>query len=718
MLYESARVSLAAEYRIATLTLRGGTDSPPLCRATLNDLSAALCVIARNPALDVVILRGDAPGAFGVGPDLGEFATRPKPAEAAGLAALGQRVAARLAGLGAVTVADIDGPCLGAALELALACDVRVAVGNATTRLGFPQVTSGAIPCWGGAVRLPRLVGLRAAIDLLLSGRKLSASQARSMGLIQYAFPPSTARAECDRLILDLQVDGRKPRQRRPWLDYLPGRRLQLLQRAWDDVRKTASPDHKALRELLGVMLAGMRGGDSEGYVAERAAIGRLARSLVVSASTPQARNVNDSGPKHSVANLHIRIDMPPPVRDPATRPFRRVGIIGGGTSGIALAQWAALRGCAVAVQERDSQTAVQARERLTLQFRRAVNRRLLAADDFADRLAAVSVGCAWVGFEDADLILEAVDEDRGVKAHALQEAERHIPPAALLATCTTALTVRELQEGLARPQRLLGLHIGHPAAALRWAEVTAGPITDPAAVTRLRTWLRAHGKKPLLVADRPGRVLGRVLLPYLHEAVLLAEEGYDVACIDAAIRKFGITWGPFETLDAAGLDVMLATLRTMTATVPGLSPPPLLERLVTAGCRGKKSGSGFYRHNRLANVPNAAQLPKPVEDRDLDLGIRRAVARLLTSAFTAVGTGLIRDAESLDGLLLGAGWPAFRGGPLRYAQNRGLPALVRACDDLKEQFGPRFDAGKELRRRAGEPTVVSIPFSRRAAAA
>lgn len=270
----------------------------------------------------------------------------------------------------------------------------------------------------------------------------------------------------------------------------------------------------------------------------------------------------------------------------------------------------------------------------------------------------------------------------------------------------------------MARPQRLLGLHVGHPASALRWAEVTAGPITDPNVVTRLRIWLRANGKRPLLVADRPGRVLGRVLLPYLHEAVLLAEEGYDVACVDAAVRKFGLTWGPFETLDAAGLDVLLATFRTAATTVPGLSPPPLLERLVAAGCRGKKSGSGFYRHGRLANSPNAAQLPKPVDDRDLELGVRRAVARLLTASFAALGSGLIRHADDLDGLLLAAGWPAFRGGPMHYAQNRGLSALVRACDDLARRYGPRFDAGKELRRRAGEPEVVTIPFPGRIAKA
>ena len=135
------------------------------------------------------------------------------------------------------------------ALELALACDVRVAVGDAATRLGFPQVASGATPCWGGTVRLPRLIGLRAAIDLLVSGRKVSAAQARSLRLVDYAFPPSTARAECDKLLLDLQADGRKPRHRRPWLDYVPVRQ-RLLRQAWDRVQAASSPDHKSAARI------------------------------------------------------------------------------------------------------------------------------------------------------------------------------------------------------------------------------------------------------------------------------------------------------------------------------------------------------------------------------------------------------------------------------------------------------------------------------------
>jgi 3-hydroxyacyl-CoA dehydrogenase/enoyl-CoA hydratase/3-hydroxybutyryl-CoA epimerase len=717
MLYESARVTLKAAYRIARLTVTGGLD-----RVALEDLDAALAIAERHPALDVLVL-----GARGDGPDLGELAG--DPAAATAIAALGQQVANKLAGLRAITVADIDGPCLGGALELALACDVRVAAGHAATRLAFPQVAAGAIPCCGTALRLPRLVGMRRALDLLLSGRKLSAAQARKAGLVRYAFPPNIARVECERVILDLQAAGRKPRRRRPLFDMLPGRRGRLLRRAWSRLRKTTSPDHKAPRELLRVLTAAMSGGEAEGLAAERAAMGRLARDLTppspfsdtgrgekgleISAPSPLGKGVGGLGHSsrrmHTLPDVRLRIHSPSPAADLAARPIRRIGVIGGGTVGVSLAQWAALHGCAVAIQERDAAAAKLGRERLARQFRRAVKRRLLPEADLADSIAAVAVGSAWVGFENADLVLEAVDEDQAVKSDVLQEAERHIKSDTLLATCSTAFTVRELQERLARPQRLLGLHVGHPAAALRWVEVTAGPITDPLAIARLRTWLRAHGKRPLLVADRPGRVLGRVLLPYLHEAVLLAEEGYDVAAVDGAICKFGLTWGPFQTMDAAGLDVVLACLRSMAATVPGLSPPPLLERVVTYGGRGKKTGGGFYRFGR----PNV-NVSKPSGQRNLDLAVRRSISRLLLGAFAALGSGLIRHADDLDGLLLGCGWPAFRGGPVNYAYQRGLPAVLQSCEGLARRYGPRFEPCRELRRRAGEPAVVTLPFSTR----
>jgi 3-hydroxyacyl-CoA dehydrogenase/enoyl-CoA hydratase/3-hydroxybutyryl-CoA epimerase len=706
MLYESAHVRLASEYRIATLTLdAAGQEHNRLSRAVLADLDDALRVAQGQPTLDVLVLRSGKETGFGAGPDLGEFAELDDPTEVVALVALGQRVARRLAELEAVTVAFIDGPCLGGALELALACDWRVGAGGPTTRVGFPLVRRGAVPCWGGTVRLPRLVGLKAALDLFLTGRKLSAAQARAIGLIDRAAGPRLATVHLDSFVLDLQVTGRKRADRPRLVDRLPGRRRVQLRRAWLRVERTTSADHAAPRELLRAVAAGVHGGPAEGFAAERAAMGRLAPALAASGALV-APAPAEPRPARTVASLRLRSDIPRPAKPPAADvpPIRRVGLIGGGTVGAALAQWAALHGCGAAVQERSPRAAAAARERLTAQFRQAVEKRLLPVDDAAGKLTAIPCGVDWVGFEDVDLVIEAVGEDRALKRRVLADAEQRVPPAALFATTTTALTVRELQERLARPGRLVGLHLGHPAAALKAAEVAAGPLTEPMAVARLRAWLHAHGKRAVFVADRPGRALGRVLLPYLHEAVLLAEEGFAVPAVDAALRRFGMAWGPFEALDAAGLDVVLATLRTLTLAAPALSPPPLLERLVAGGCRGRKTRHGFYRYDRAAPAANATVLPRPVACRGPEEAVPRAIARLVNAAFAGLGEGLVRDSATLDGLLLGAGWPAFRGGPLRYATVRGLPALLDELTGLAERHGPRFTPSRELRRRAGRP--------------
>jgi 3-hydroxyacyl-CoA dehydrogenase/enoyl-CoA hydratase/3-hydroxybutyryl-CoA epimerase len=711
MLYESPHLCLTAEYGIATLTLSvAGRDRNVLSREVLADLDDALRLVQSRPALDVLVLRSGKESGFGIGSDLAEFAELRDPTQAAALARLGQRVVRRMAALSAVTIAFIDGPCLDGALELALACDWRVAVGGPATRFGFRQLRYGSIPCWGGTVLLPQVIGLKAALELLLNGHKLSAAQALARHLIDRAVGPRLATVHLDTFVLELQESGTKRRARPRLLDQLPGRWRYLVRRAARQLERTVSADHRAPREVLRSVVAGWRGGSAEGRAAERVAMGRLAPSLVVNEAARPAALEFSPRRTRTLSNLRLNYHDPAtasatPAGNAVAPTIRRVGIIGGGTIGAALAQWASLRGCSVVIQERDVAAATAARARLTDQFRQAAEKRLIPADDVADRLGEIACGSAWDGFKNVDLVIEAVDEDIALKHRVLQRAERHVPAGAIIATATTAFTVRELQGKLDHPARLVGLHLGHPAAALKLAELTAGPATDPGAVTRLRHWLRANGKVAGLVADRPGRVLGRVLLPYLHEAILLAEDGAHVAATDAALRRFGLIWGPFEALDAVGLDVVLATLNVLAQTYgPALTPPPLLERMVAEGWRGRKSGAGYYRYGGSVPVVNKTAVPRLATERRVRDGVWRCVGRLMNAAFAGFGEGLVHDPAALDGLLVGTGWPAFRGGPLHYATTRGLAKVLRDLTTLARRHGPRFAPCAELRRRAGQP--------------
>jgi len=625
MLLETANLRLTTQYRVATLTI----DAAELSHAVWGDLEAALDVVERLPGLDVFVLRA----ARG----LPNAAASPRPA-------IGQRAADRLAALEATTVAFIDGPWLGAPLELALACDFRVASGGPKTRLGLPAIRSGITPRCGGTVRLPRLIGLRRALDLFLTGRKLSAAQALAIGLVDRAFGPRLADIHLAAFVLELQTSHAKP-WRRSFVGSLPGARTLMLRTARARIEREFSDDQAAPRAIFRAVAAGVCGGEAAGLAVERT-----------------------FEPEAPARDWRAVFDRPQPSLALRAQNGYRVAIIGGGTIGAAVAQWAALQGCSVAVHDRDP---AAARRRLEAQFDDAVERRLLPAADARSKLDGIFCSDSWDGFAGAELVIEAVGEDRATKRHVLAEVQPRVSQSAVLATTTTAFTVRSLQSALCRPGRLVGLHFGCPAAALRCVEVAAGPATDADAVTQTQEWLAANGRTCVLVADRPGRALGRVLLGYLREALALIEKGVSPATLDVAMRRWGMAWGPSETADAIGLDVALATLGEMSSTLGGqFEPPSSLTRVVLGGDYGRKTGAGFYRYGR------GRARPQPFAERlvlDESVIVKRLVARLRREALAAVCDGVVSDAATLDALLLATGWPPFRDGPLQR-----LPDIAR----------------------------------------
>lgn len=648
MLFESSRLRLSAQYGIATLSVRLADQ-----RAALADLESALKIIESKRLVDVVVLRGlDS----GLGAEF-DGCTDPESAE------LGQLVADRLDGLTPVTVAWIDGPCLGSALELALACDWRAAVGGARTRLGFPQVANGVVPCWGGTVRLPQRIGVQAAFSLLLENRKLSAGQAVAAGLIDRAFGPRVSRVRFEHWLLELQERSGKPQRRHGWACQWPMRRLRQLRAGAAWLNNSPGAENRAARATLQAVAAGVRGCPLDGLAAERVA----AREVAVQRLQWDAADRKATG---------------------GQLPFDNVGIVGCGTIGSALAQWIALHDGRVVVRDRDP---AAARERLRLQFHSAVRKRLLTSEDATRRLAAISCTDSWEGFIAADLVIEATDESQSRKRLLLYDIERIVRPVTVIATTSTVLPVGTLYHSLANPERFLGIHFGHPVASSRCVELTAGSQTDPNVVARVRAWLRARGKIAVQTADQPGRVLGRVLLPYFHEALLLATESAKVAQVDAAMERFGLAWGPFQALDEIGLDVVRASLRGLRAAYGcQFSPPALLKRMTRCGWFGRKSGAGFYRYGLDEPDVHVEALPRPKKRGVPQDGVNRLIARLLNAAFAVSGELLVDDA-TIDGILISAGWPAFRGGPIQYAHARGVSRVVRQLERLANSHGERF---------------------------
>jgi 3-hydroxyacyl-CoA dehydrogenase / enoyl-CoA hydratase / 3-hydroxybutyryl-CoA epimerase len=679
-------------------------------REVLTDLDAALDRVAADDAVRLLVLRSDKKSGFIAGADLQELAAVRGPDEAAALSALGQRLFDKLAGLRVPTVALIHGPCLGGGLEAALACDYRLVVDSPKTQLGLPEVELGLLPAWGGTQRLPRAVGLERALQVILGGRRVKAREARRWGLADaLATTEEQLAAQLNSLIDRALREGKRVRKGLPlrtWRQWLlesnPLGRLLLFRGTERILRKRVPDDMPAPGEALSAVRVGLTEGMEAGLAAEREAVGRLATSAA-------CRNL---------VGLFLRHEQARKAPAGVDGEVRRVAVVGAGTMGAGIAQLAALRGYEVIVREVNEQALAAGLGRIRSLFDKAVERRLVSRAEADKALATLRRTTGWDGFAEADLVIEAVVEELALKQTLFRELEGHTRPDALLATNTSSLRVEQLQEGLQHPGRVAGLHFFNPVHRMPLVEVVRAPATEGRAVEALTRWAVALGKTPVAVKDGPGFVVNRILMTYLDEAVRLVSEGMPIKRVDQAMRRFGMPMGPLELIDQVGLDVAAHIARALGPAFGDRFPPnPAFGRMVERGWLGQKNRRGFYRYRGKSKRPNVAAVgllraAAPAAD-DLMEGMppsvrmqdarERMVLLMVNEAFRCLDEGLAADADTIDlAMVLGTGWAPHRGGPLRYAEDRGPRDVVGALESLAERLGPRFEPCAPLRKRAG----------------
>jgi 3-hydroxyacyl-CoA dehydrogenase/enoyl-CoA hydratase/3-hydroxybutyryl-CoA epimerase len=686
-----------------------GRDVNVLGRAVLADLDAALDRIAAEPSFQLLIIRSGKSGSFLAGADLHELAEVHGTAEALALSERGQRLFDKLASLRVPTVAVISGPCVGGGLELALACDNRVLVDQPRTLLGLPEIELGLLPAWGGTQRLPRTVGLERALQIILGGKRLRAREALAWGLADEL--TDATGDEPPRLLTQPVKRPRPTLPLRTWRQkLLESTRLArgLIFRGAERVLKRRVPDDMpAPREALQAVRVGLEQGMEAGLAREREAAGRLATSSA-------CRNLIGLFFRREEAR-----ELPAEVAN-GSPPIRRVGIVGAGTMGAGIAQLAALKGSRVVLQEINETALASGILRVFALFNQAVERGVLPAAELPQRLAAVHGTTAWKGFDELDLVIEAIVEDVQAKRELFRDLEKHTSPATVLATNTSSLRVQQLQDGLRHPGRVAGLHFFNPVHKMPLVEVVRSPATGARVAERLRAWVIGLGKTPVLVKDGPGFLVNRILMPYLNEATLLAAEGMRIERIDQAMHRFGMPVGPLELLDQVGLDVAAHVARALgPAFGARFAPNPAFERMAERGWLGLKAGRGFYlyRHGRKARANAAAEallqkeIPagspplEPAAPAELMAGAReRMVYLMVNEAAACLGEGLADSADRIDlAMVLGTGWAPHRGGPLTYGREVGFAAVVKALSILVERYGPRFEPCAELRRLAAE---------------
>ncbi len=685
-------------------------------RQVLTDLDQALDKLAGDPSVRLLVAMSRKSSGFIAGADLREFTGVESPADAMALSAAGQRLFDKVAGFPAPTVAVIHGPCLGGGLEFALACDYRIAIDQPGTQLGLPELKLGLIPAWGGTQRLPRVIGIERAFQIILQLRQVNAPDALRWGLVD-AVQPSADEALA--LIAGsfgerMRKQGKRPKRKPPvrtWrqrlLEATPMGRWALFRATERIIRRRLPDDMPAPLEALQSIRVGISQGLAAGLTFEREAVGRLATTTAC----------------HNLITLFFLMENARKGEGKEARgedeakPCRRVGVVGAGTMGAGIAQLAAVKGCNVIIQEVNNDALKAGVQRIEDLFNKAVANRVLSAEDARRKLESMGKTTTYAGFDTVDLVIEAAIEDLAQKKEIFQTLERQTRPNTILATNTSSLSVQDLQHGLEHPERVGGLHFFNPVHKMPLVEVIQAPQTAEAVSSTLTQWAASVGKTPVLVKDSPGFVVNRILFPYLNEAGMLVAERMPIEIIDRIMRRFGMPMGPLELLDQVGLDVAAHVAKAVGPVFRDrLMPHPALEQMCAHGWLGQKSGAGFYRyHGKKKKVNTEAlamllgeagrrdgALAKQLDPEKLLEARERMVLLMVNEAAAYLAEGLAPSADVIDlAMVLGTGWAPQRGGPLRYADDRGTDDIVATLERLAHKLGPRFEPCAELRRRA-----------------
>ncbi|KHF49608.2 3-hydroxyacyl-CoA dehydrogenase NAD-binding domain-containing protein [Xanthomonas phaseoli] len=649
---------------------RQGAPVNAFSQEVLLELGALVERLALDPPTGVV-LRSGKPNGFIAGADLKEFQEFDRKGTVNDAIHRGQQVFQKLAELPCPTVAAIHGFCMGGGTEIALACRYRVASDDGSTRIGLPETKLGIFPGWGGSARLPRLIGAPAAMDLMLTGRTVSAKAARAMGLVDKVAAPAVLVDAAASLALAGTTRAFKQRATAWATNTLLARKLLAPQMRKQVGRKARKEHYPAPYALINVWERAGGGGIQARLAAERKAVVKLA-------STPTARNLI----RIFFLTERLKGLGGKDAAGVAVAPIRHVHVIGAGVMGGDIAAWAAYKGFDVTLQDREQRFIDTALARGGELFAKRVK------DDAKRPAVAARLrgDLAGAGVTQADLVIEAIIENPQAKRDLYQSIEPQLKPDALLTTNTSSIPLTDLRGHIQRPAQFAGLHYFNPVAMMPLVELVQHDGLDPANVARLAAFCKTLDKFPVPVAGTPGFLVNRVLFPYLLEAATAYAEGIPGPVLDKTAVKFGMPMGPIELIDTVGLDVAAGVGAELA---PFLRLPiPAALATVEAGKRGKKDGQGLYKwENGRAVKPEVASgyaAPADLEDR--------LILPLLNEAVACLHDGVVADADLLDaGVIFGTGFAPFRGGPIQYVRSVGADALLERLQALQARYGERF---------------------------
>lgn len=644
-------------------------------------------------------------GTWIAGADIEEFKHFQTPADAEAASRAGHELLNRLERLRIPVVAAIDGAALGGGLETALACTYRIATDSPKTKIGLPEVNLGIIPGAGGTARLPRLIGLRAALDLMLTGKQLDARRALKAGIVDEVVPAPVLLEVAKRQASALAERTLSPRAARPQgspdrIENLAPMRKLIFSKARQGVMGKTHGLYPAPLRLLKVLERGLDKSVDEALELEAKAFGELA-------VTPEARSL-----------VHVYFTSTAAKNDPGLqtdarpRDVDQVAVVGAGFMGAGIAATSAEAGIRVRLKDVKPEAAARglrtARESLVKRGKRKKLKRFQLTA-LTDRVQPTT---EYTGFHASDIVVEAVFEDLDLKHRVIREIEAAAGEGVVLGSNTSTIPIARLAEASARPDHVIGLHFFSPVEKMPLVEIITHAGTADWVTATTHAYARKIGKTPIVVHDAPGFYVNRILSPYMAEAALLLQEGVRMEELDRAMTGWGFPVGPVTLYDEVGLDVAQKAGKIMAAAFADRmgNPPTVLDRLVADGRLGRKNGKGFYTYDAAGKKGDAdeavyalfgtpAKKEMPREEIQERLGLV-----MVNEAIRTLEEGVLRSARDGDvGAVFGIGFPPFRGGPFWYVDTEGAQSVLTRLRALEARYGKRFAPAPLLEEMARE---------------
>jgi 3-hydroxyacyl-CoA dehydrogenase / enoyl-CoA hydratase / 3-hydroxybutyryl-CoA epimerase len=682
-----------------------------LSKNVLEELERAINVIDGNKAIRVLLISSHKKDIFIAGADINEIRSIVDEKDAHQKVSRGQEILNKLAKIEIPTIAVIKGACLGGGLELALACQYRVAVLNSKTQLGLPEVNLGIIPGFGGTQRLPALVGLEESLKIILSGKAIDGEKAYKIGLVDEAIHEEFLEESLSSFVTEIIKNGKKNKfllkrnsnsRKRFYTESLLMKKHLIFYFAQKDLWEKTKGHYLAQFFALEVVKKtyrktyGNRGFKIELDAFCDLAVGDISKNLIEIYFTSEALK-KDAGVDDFIAHKDIK----------------NVALLGAGIMGGGIAWLFANYNFNVRIKDITQQAIALGYNQILKIFNQLQKIRKLNSNQVSLKMANVSAGLDYTNFDHSDLVIEAVVENIAVKKNILKEIEAQVPNDAIIASNTSSLSISEMAQALENPSRFVGMHFFNPVNKMPLVEVIYGEKTSNETVASIVKISKKLGKTPIVVKDVPGFLVNRILLTYLNESAYLLQDGFSIKKIDSEIERFGMPMGPFVLADVVGIDVGVKVAQSLENGYGSrMKVAEILQEIYAnhKNLLGKKSNLGFYNYDKnnkitdqnfaiyeiLDSIKDQIKTPESnINDSEI---IERCILTMINESAKCLEENVVKNARYLDmAMIMGAGFPAFRGGVLRYADKLGLQNIVKKLQNFEKKYGERFAVSKLL---------------------